>query len=315
MNSNDCVLDKMLLYSGKRVEFFFTNSKVFSTYLKLSASNDKTHPLINKKDKFLVIGGAKGITATCIKELAKTHQCDFLLVGSTHLEKITEREEDVENIRKRVIWLARKKNEKINAVEMNRSVKKIQDQKQMQQNISEMISLGSSVEYIQCDITDIDQVSRLPIQGITGIIFGAGIIQDNLIVNKSIEEFCKVYRVKYRGLTNILSVVNIAELHHLVLFSSISGFFGNEGQADYASANEFLNYMARHIKYSFPNCNILSLNWGPWEIGMVDSNIKKIMEEKGLTLIQEDVGKKYFIDSICYKSNVPQVVINSKENF
>ena len=62
----------------------------------------------------------------------------------------------------------------------------------------------------------------------------------------------------------------------MVMFSSSTGRFGRIGQVDYAVANEVLNKIADQQAESRPDCRVLSLNWGPWDGGMVTPALKKI---------------------------------------
>ena len=88
---------------------------------------------------------------------------------------------------------------------------------------------------------------------VTGIIHGAGNLADKLIEKKSVSDFEIVFSTKIDGLENMLASVPVSQLNFLVLFSSIVGFFGNVGQADYAMANEILNKTAHCIKRKYPD--------------------------------------------------------------
>ena len=52
-------------------------------------------------------------------------------------------------------------------------------------------------------------------------------------------------------------------LRFLVLFSSVSGRFGNRGQADYAAASEVLNKLAQELDRRWAS-RVVAINWGPW---------------------------------------------------
>ena len=52
-------------------------------------------------------------------------------------------------------------------------------------------------------------------------------------------------------------------LRFLVLFSSVSGRFGNRGQADYAAASEVLGKLAHELDSRWP-ARVVSIDWGPW---------------------------------------------------
>jgi acyl transferase domain-containing protein len=133
---------------------------------------------------------------------------------------------------------------------------------------------------------------------VTGIIHGAGSLADKLIEKKTEKDFESVYSPKITGLENILACVPVSQLQFLVLFSSIVGFYGNIGQADYAIANEILNKSAHRIKNQYPNLHVISIDWGPWEAGMVTPELKKMFEERNIKLIPVDVGARMMLEEL-----------------
>ena len=68
------------------------------------------------------------------------------------------------------------------------------------------------------------------------------------------------------------------------------GAFGNVGQVDYSAANEVLNKTASLIKHRWPHVRALSINWGPWNAGMVSDALAGLYASKGLGLIPPDSG-------------------------
>ncbi|MFM8005399.1 MAG: KR domain-containing protein, partial [Dolichospermum sp.] len=147
---------------------------------------------------------------------------------------------------------------------------------------------------------------------ITGIIHGAGNLADKLIEKKTEDDFEKVYTAKVQGLENLLSCINSQELKHLVLFSSVSGFYGNIGQTDYAIANEILNKSAHLIKQYHPHCHVVAINWGGWDSGMVTPQLKKAFAERGIDIIPVEIGTQMLVNELhpAY-TNDSQVVIGS----
>ena len=58
-------------------------------------------------------------------------------------------------------------------------------------------------------------------------------------------------------------------LRFAAFFSSVAGRFGNRGQSDYAAANEALNKLAIWLDRRWPG-RVVSMIWGPWSgVGMV----------------------------------------------
>jgi NAD(P)-dependent dehydrogenase (short-subunit alcohol dehydrogenase family) len=85
----------------------------------------------------------------------------------------------------------------------------------------------------------------------------------------------------------------------LVLFSSVSGRFGNPGQGDYAAANETLNRLAWTLHRRWPQTRVVSINWGPWRgTGMMSDAILKVAAARGLQPIEVADGRRFLVDEL-----------------
>jgi hypothetical protein len=98
-------------------------------------------------------------------------------------------------------------------------------------------------------------------------------------------------------------------LKYLVLFSSIAARMGNNGQVDYAMANEVLNKTAQQESLTRPDCKVVSINWGPWDGGMVCSALKRKFEKSGIELIPRDAGAMCMIYEMQGDKNSPVEVV------
>jgi len=150
---------------------------------------------------------------------------------------------------------------------------------------------------------------------ITTIVHGAGVIADHLIVDKNPEEFDRVYDTKVVGLRNLLSATHNDPIRHLVLFSSVTARIGNTGQVDYAMANEVLNKMAWQFANDHPDCKTRSLNWGPWDGGMVTPGLKRIFQKQNVGLIPLESGALSLLTEMGARNQDPiEIVIGSDLN-
>ncbi|UQS14769.1 SDR family NAD(P)-dependent oxidoreductase [Pseudomonas sp. HS6] len=136
------------------------------------------------------------------------------------------------------------------------------------------LAAPASVEYISADISDSAAVNDL-IRSIIarhgalhGVLHAAGITRDGLLRNKQLEDFQKVIAVKLNGTRNLDHATADVALDFFVLFSSVSGLFGNVGQADYAVANHYLDLFAggrqRQVAQGHRRGLSLSVNWPLW---------------------------------------------------
>jgi len=135
----------------------------------------------------------------------------------------------------------------------------------------------------------IDQV-RSAYGPVRALIHGAGILEDRLIADKTQEQFDWVFDTKVKGLEIVLDALKDDPLKYLILFSSVAGRMGNQGQADYAMSNEVLNKIAWCEARKRPDCRVISFNWGPWDGGMVSPSLKKEFARRNIDLIPMDAG-------------------------
>lgn len=292
--------------------------------------SNKFEKLINLKNFqpdqeliFLVSGGARGITAKCVVELAKYYSCKFILIGRSEL--ITEEEwsrgvSDEIELKKLAFSVLSSRWKKPSFPEINKLINEILATREITGTLEAIERMGRQAEYLSVDLTESTDLSQKlsPLikrwGEIIGIIHGAGVLADKLIEQKTERDFDLVYSTKIDGLNNLLNQVDPRKLKYLILFSSAAGFYGNIGQSDYAIANEILNKFAYTFKYQHPNCKVISFNWGPWDSGMVKPELKQLFQQRGIEVIPVKVGSKFFANQIIFNnsnSNEIQVLVGN----
>ena len=153
-----------------------------------------------------------------------------------------------------------------------------------QARIHDLQRSGGTITYIKADISKREQVTKLittvksHFQAINGVIHGAGLIRDALLVNKDPEEFRAVLAPKIQGTVNLDEALQNEPLDFFVMFSSIAAVFGNVGQTDYAYANCFMDaYAARREALRKQGARFgktLSFNWPFWREGGMHGSIE-----------------------------------------
>ncbi|RLD91793.1 MAG: hypothetical protein DRJ13_17250, partial [Bacteroidetes bacterium] len=189
-----------------------------------------------------------------------------------------------------------------------------QSSREIHKTLQAIENAGGKAEYIQADITnpaDLREKLSSLVQGINGLLHGAGALADKFIEDKQEADFDLVYGVKVTGLRNLLGIVPAQQLDYLILFSSVAGFYGNAGQADYSIGNEVLNKLAHHMKLSHPSCQVLSIGWGPWDGGMVTPQLKKILIRRNIPLISLAEGTQALLGLMNVHQDSPQHVIGN----
>jgi NAD(P)-dependent dehydrogenase (short-subunit alcohol dehydrogenase family) len=171
-------------------------------------------------------------------------------------------------------------------------------------NLEEFDLRGVRAFYYSMDVRDTESVTqtlariRRELGSVKALIHGAGVLEDRLIIDKTKDQFSLVYDTKVKGLLSLLEATRSDDLRYMVLFSSISARMGNPGQADYAMANEALNKLAAQQAMERPGCKVISLNWGPWDGGMVTPSLKRMFEKNGIQLIPMRSGAAAMVDEM-----------------
>ncbi|MFG3140231.1 SDR family NAD(P)-dependent oxidoreductase [Streptomyces sp. NPDC048211] len=255
----------------------------------------------NASDVFVITGGARGVTAECVAAFAAEYPCELVVLGRTALEGEPEWATGCEGaeLKGRIIGRAKRSGAKVSLPEIERRYRTLLAQREIAANLARFRAGGARVTYHAVDILDAGAVKEAlgPYQErISGVIHGAGLLADRLIVKKKAEEVTAVLATKLVGLDNVLTSLSAQRLKHIVLFSSVAGLFGNRGQADYAVANEALNRTVAALRREGRAERVLSINWGAWDGGMVTAELRKMFEDRGVVLIPQRVGAEMFAE-------------------
>jgi acyl transferase domain-containing protein/NAD(P)-dependent dehydrogenase (short-subunit alcohol dehydrogenase family)/acyl-CoA thioesterase FadM len=164
---------------------------------------------------------------------------------------------------------------------------------------------GARVSYRICDVLDPAQVDSV-VAGIVAdhgridlVIHGAGVQTSKLLTKRTLSEFRTVLATKIDGLGNIrrscLRHVHGARPQFHVV-SSVAGFAGNPGQADYAAANDALVRFVGCLSVKSGESDWSAIAWPGWDgIGMASgSEYAAIAAATGQRWISREEGKQFF---------------------
>ncbi|NOX92556.1 MAG: SDR family NAD(P)-dependent oxidoreductase, partial [Gammaproteobacteria bacterium] len=127
---------------------------------------------------------------------------------------------------------------------------------------------------------------------IRGVFFCAGIVKDAIVQNIDSRDFDDVYDTKSIGALALHRCVADYPLDHFVLFSSVAAQITTIGQTSYAAGNAFLDALCHHRHQQ--GLPALSINWGPWAIGMIKqlNLIEHYRSQRGISCILPEAGVK-----------------------
>jgi NAD(P)-dependent dehydrogenase (short-subunit alcohol dehydrogenase family) len=262
-------------------------------------------PLIGEGDVVVMTGGGRGVTAATAVTLTKAFRPFLVLLGRSPApapEPAWLNGLDDESAIKRAIM--ENAGEKLHPRDIEQRYRGVLTGRELRTTLERIASSGGRAIYRSVDIRDAAQVTgildeiRSEHGPIRGVIHGAGILADRLIADKSREQFSMVYSTKVDGLRSLLDATRQDDLRFIVLFSSVTGRFGRIGQIDYSVANEAINKLAVSEAALRPGCRTVSINWGPWDGGMVTAALKKVFASEGVGLIGLEAGGEFLIREI-----------------
>ncbi|MFT5082341.1 MAG: acyl transferase domain-containing protein/acyl carrier protein [Lentisphaeria bacterium] len=190
--------------------------------------NGQDSPLVYRKHGIYAIwGGASGIGLALAKYLATYYQARVAIIGRS-------KEDDA----KKAI-------------------------------VAEIVKLGGEAIYISADIGAINstqnafEIIKRQFGGIHGVVHSAVVLNDIMLSSMTEDMFGSVMAPKLQGSCNLAKATCNDELDFMLVFSSVAGFAGMPGQANYAAAatfqDSFACYLNRNRKY-----NVKVIDWGFW---------------------------------------------------
>lgn len=283
---------------------------VFRTQADEITAEDLLPPLQNAV--VLATGGARGITAEVLREIARPGNV-LVLTGRSPLQEEsadTARLQGEQQLRQHFIGEVRAGRLKLTPAEMQRRISALIGLREMHSNIADLRARGATVEYLAVNATDEAALSAA-IEGIrqrhgklSGVVHGAGVIEDKLLEDKTPDSWMRVVGTKVLGMLLLQKLVRVEELQFFCVFSSVAGRYGNSGQLDYATANELMSRLCCQLQRLWGDkVKLLSLNWGPWGptlfgAGMVTSETEKKFADKGVALVSAAQGRRLFDEAL-----------------
>ncbi len=210
--------------------------------VELSQTNDQ--PVFRDGGTYMITGGFGGIGLAVAGKLIKDHNANIVLLSREPLPP-------------RDLW-ARYLRSHCAKDKIARRIRAVHD----------LETAGGAVLVIPADVTNINQMRDAVAQSndrfgpLTGVIHGAGAINDGPVLAKTPADVDAVFGPKINGLRVLDTLFPDGELDLLVLFSSSSTATRPAGQIDYVAANEYLNAYAASRQGNATR--VVSLNWGVW---------------------------------------------------
>jgi enediyne polyketide synthase len=218
---------------------------------------------IGPEDVLLVTGGGKGIGAECALALGRAAGARVVLLGRS--DPTTDSE--------------------------------------VAANLARIAAEGIHYRYLRADVTDLVALgaalkeAEQELGPITALLHCAGANTPQLLATLEEDAFRRTLAPKIQGLRNVLAVLKPDQLRLFVAFGSIIGRAGLRGEADYATANEWLTAFTEQFQARHPSCRCLALEWSVWSgVGMGErlGRVESLIQQ-GIIPIPPDEGVRILL--------------------
>ncbi len=191
--------------------------------------------------------------------------------------------------------------------------------------VANLENKGVNVNLVNVDITDSEAVKVVvgmiteTMPPLKGIVHSAAVLEDATFANMDQNRFLKVFNPKVLGAWNLHQETKNEALEFFLMLSSISSMFGLPGQANYSSANNFLDKLAQYrqskgLAGSSVNLGVLgnyagmskeggnvmnvlaNQGWLPLSFSQVTAKIEKILLQKPAQRMAANLDWKRFKD-------------------
>ncbi|MCA9962468.1 MAG: SDR family NAD(P)-dependent oxidoreductase, partial [Anaerolineales bacterium] len=200
---------------------------------------------------FVVTGAAGGITSAIVADLAAAsggifYLLDLVAVPTRHDAQVQLFRSDKEALKQQLIAAAKAAGERPTPALIEKQLLAIERTEAALRAIEAVEAAGGTAHYHSVNLLDGEAVTaviadiRTRYGKIDALVHAGGLEISRSLDKKEAREFDLVFDVKADGFFNLLRAAHDLPIAATVVFSSVAGRFGNNGQTDYSAANDLL---------------------------------------------------------------------------
>ncbi len=277
---------------------------------------------LTKESTFLVTGAAGSITSAITADLAAASSGTFFLLDLTPSPDQSDADlirfaNDKEGLKREIFNRMTASGDKPTPVKVDKELAAIERRYSALAAIEAVEKAGGTAHYYSVDLRDQKAVAaavkdiKKKVNRIDVMLHAGGLEISRLLPDKSPQEFDLVFDVKADGWYNLLSSFGEFHIGATVAFSSIAGRFGNGGQTDYSSANDFLCKSTSSFRTYRPETRGIALDWTAWGgIGMATrGSIPTVMKQAGIDMLPPEAGIPFIRKELTAANTGMEVVV------
>ncbi|MBP6802786.1 MAG: SDR family NAD(P)-dependent oxidoreductase [Chloroflexi bacterium] len=286
------------------VEVGYVEEQRFTvTFVEQPATYGMDGLTLNRDSVFVVTGAAGGITSEIIIDLAAHSGGTFYLLDlvaepDRGSEKIALFRSDKETLKQQLIAEAKTAGERPTPAFIEKQLATIERDEAALRAIEAVEAAGGTAHYHGVNLLDGPAVAavvadvRSRYGRIDVLIHAGGIEISKILPDKPAEQFDLVFDIKADGFFSLLNAAKGMDIGATVVFSSVAGRFGNNGQTDYSAANDLLCKLTSSLRTTRPKTKGIAIDWTAWGgIGMASrGSLPKIMAMAGIDMLPPEAG-------------------------
>ena len=295
--------------------------KVRSTILSVPMRLDRSVKHFDLAGKTIIFtGSGRGIGAMLAQKIAAQYHSKIIILDIIEIQEktpvwATMNEAELAALKKQM-WeeMRADHTQKATPVMLERAFGRVKDSVTLYNNMQKLRDLGSEVEYYHCDVMNSSMMKEVCTKikaknsRVDGLIHFAGLERSKLIYDKDPMEYYRIFDVKATSFASFLANNVVKDKGFFAFASSIAGKYGNLGQSDYASANDYLAKSA--LSLSNQGYRAISIAMSAYKnVGMgVRAGVETFLRSNGVDFVDPEDGMQIFLDEIVY-GRVPEIVL------
>ncbi|MFE2849539.1 SDR family oxidoreductase [Streptomyces lavendulae] len=278
---------------------------------------------LDRESVVVALGGARGITAELLEAVARRYGSRIYALGSNPVDSYPEetfRGTDEEFAATRAAYISQrmKAGGGQSVAAISRSFDRMVDARAARRNLERMAAHSGAgrVTYLACDARD-EAAVRAAVDTVFAehgridlVVNAPGLNRSALIQDKDFGEFRRIRDLKVAAHRNLHRALSGRPPRMWCDFGSLLGYFGQRGEADYASGNDYLATAAAYAA-RVTGIDEFVIGWTLWdEVGMGANELTREYFKRAGSYTHMPVaeGVRHFLAELTTPHRVPSLV-------